>query len=70
MVDIRLPIGMMFSIIGVILSIFGIVTTSDTELYNRSAGININLVMGIFMLVFGVIMLYFARRKKKTGLNS
>ncbi|HLN19662.1 MAG TPA: hypothetical protein VK213_01135 [Bacteroidales bacterium] len=55
----------MFSIIGLILSIYGIVTTSDTELYNRSSGININLYMGIFMLVFGLIMLYFAGRKRR-----
>lgn len=65
MVDIRFPIGLMFSIIGLILSIYGIVTTSDTELYNRSSGININLYMGIFMLVFGLIMLYFAGRKRR-----
>lgn len=65
MVDIRLPIGLMFTIIGIIISIFGITTNSDQEMYQRSLGLNVNLVMGLFMLVFGGIMLYFALRKKK-----
>lgn len=65
MVDIRIPIGLMFSIIGVLISIFGVVTMSNTEMYQRSLGININIIMGIVMLVFGLIMLYFAWRKKK-----
>jgi len=65
MVDIRIPIGLMFTIIGVIITILGIVTKSDPALYQKSLGVNVNLIMGLVMLVFGVIMLYFARRKKK-----
>jgi hypothetical protein len=65
MVDIRIPIGLMFSIIGMLISIFGFVTISDTAMYHKSLGINVNIVMGLLMLVFGLIMLYFARRKKK-----
>ena len=65
MVDIRIPIGLMFTIIGIIISIFGIITTGDAGMYQKSLGINVNLIMGIFMLVFGLIMLFFARRKKK-----
>jgi len=65
MVDIRIPIGLMFTIIGILISIFGVVTMSDTEMYHKSLGINVNIVMGVLMLVFGLIMLYFSRRKKK-----
>jgi len=65
MVDIRIPIGLMFTILGIIISVFGFTTMSDVELYQRSLGINVNIVMGLLMLVFGLIMLYFARRKKK-----
>jgi cytochrome c biogenesis protein CcdA len=65
MVDIRIPIGLMFTIIGVLISIFGFVTVSNTEMYHKSLGINVNIIMGLLMLIFGVIMLYFARRKKK-----
>jgi sulfite exporter TauE/SafE len=65
MVDIRIPIGLMFAIIGVIISIMGLVTVSDAEMYRKSLGVNVNLIMGAFMLIFGLVMLYFALRKKK-----
>jgi sulfite exporter TauE/SafE len=65
MVYIRIPIGLMFSIIGILISVFGLVTMSNTEMYQKSLNINVNLIMGVLMLVFGLIMLYFARRKKK-----
>lgn len=67
MVDIRLPIGFMFSLLGVIITIYGIVTVSDTELYRKSLGININIIMGIIMLIFGLLMLFLAYRKKKSA---
>jgi len=66
MVDIRIPIGLMFTIIGILISVFGFATMSNTEMYHKSLGINVNLIMGLLMLAFGLIMLYFARRKKKT----
>jgi sulfite exporter TauE/SafE len=66
MVDIRIPIGLMFSILGVLITVFGFVTVSDTDMYLKSLGINVNIVMGILMLVFGLVMLYFARRKRST----
>lgn len=58
--DLRLPIGLMFSLYGVLLVIFGAV--SDKAIYDRSLGININLAWGAVMLVFGVVMLFFAIR--------
>jgi len=65
MVDIRIPIGLMFSIIGILITVFGLATMSNTEMYQKSLNINVNLIMGVLMLIFGLIMLYFARRKKK-----
>ena len=65
MVDIRIPIGLMFTIVGIIISVFGFFTKSNAEMYHKSLGINVNLVMGVLMLIFGLIMLYFASRKKK-----
>jgi hypothetical protein len=65
MVDIRIPVGLMFTIVGVLISVFGFVTISNAEMYNKSLGINVNIIMGILMLVFGLIMLFFAFRKKK-----
>ncbi len=65
MVDIRIPIGLMFSIIGVIITILGLFTVSDSDMYQKSLGINVNLIMGVVILLFGLIMLFFSFRKKK-----
>jgi LPXTG-motif cell wall-anchored protein len=65
MVDIRIPIGLMFSIFGVLITVFGLFTASDNNMYQRSLGINVNIIMGIIMLIFGLLMLFFARKKKK-----
>jgi LPXTG-motif cell wall-anchored protein len=65
MVDIRIPIGLMFTIFGVLITGYGLVTISDTEMYVKSLGTNVNIIMGLIMLVFGLVMLYFARKKKK-----
>ena len=56
--DIRLPIGLLFSILGVLLVFYG--TLSDTSVYERSLGININLWWGIAILAFGGVMLLFS----------
>ena len=54
--DLRLPIGIMFSLFGAMLVIFGAV--SNKEIYEtHSLGININLVWGAVLLVFGAAML-------------
>ena len=68
-IDIKFPIGLMFSILGVLLTIYGIFTNSDEILYSRSLGININLWSGAGMLVFGLIMLFlvYRSRGKKSG---
>ena len=63
--DIKLPIGLMFAIIGLLLTIYGLVTASDSAMYVRSLHVNINLWVGISMLVFGGIMLLFVKRPKK-----
>ena len=52
--DIRWPIGLMFTLIGALLAISGAVTKSDHAI---SLGVNINLVWGLVLLVFGVLML-------------
>lgn len=64
-VDIKLPIGLMFSIFGVMLSLYGLFTNGNNELYHRSLGVNINLWCGVGMLIFGVIMLVLTWGSKK-----
>jgi hypothetical protein len=58
--DLRLPIGLMFSIIGALLAVFGF--ASDPAIYQRSLGINVNLWWGLVLLVFGLVMLWLVRR--------
>jgi putative Mn2+ efflux pump MntP len=62
--DIRWPIGLMFSLIGVLMAIYGAATGGDS-IYQRSLGENINLIWGIVLLIFGVLMLWGAIRGKK-----
>lgn len=67
--DIKIPIGLMFSILGIILTIFGLVTNNNTEMYQQSLGHNINLWSGIFMVVFGAFMLLTSNLVKKRKLT-
>jgi Ca2+/H+ antiporter len=59
--DIRWPIGLMFTLIGVLLAGFGLVKKAESI----SLDININLIWGIVLLVFGVAMLLGAIKGKK-----
>lgn len=61
--DVRLPIGYLFIIIGVILVGTGI--TSDPSEYARALNVNIDLWWGIVMGAFGGFMLFLAFRSKK-----
>jgi multisubunit Na+/H+ antiporter MnhG subunit len=53
--DLRLPIGILFSFYGVVLVLFGALGNKD--IYQRSLGLNINLIWGAVLLLFGVMML-------------
>ena len=66
--DIRIPIGLLFVILGVILTFFGLFTLNDTELYARALGRNINLWTGILMIIFGLPMLLVPLMSKKKKL--
>jgi len=52
--DIRFPIGIIFTVYGAILIIFGLVT--NPEIFKSSLGVNIDVWWGVAMLVFGLIM--------------
>jgi len=58
--DLRLPIGMMFSLLGAILVVYGL--ASDRAIYARSLGVNVNLWWGLVLVAFGAVMLVFALR--------
>jgi sulfite exporter TauE/SafE len=63
--DLRIPMGLMFTLVGVILTAFGAATNSNQALYARSLGINANLWWGLVLLVFGLTMFLFGRSSQK-----
>lgn len=62
--DLRVPMGLMFTLVGLMLSIYGLVTRGSA-IYARSAGLNINVIWGIVMLVFGLSMFLLGRYSDK-----
>ena len=60
--DIRIPIGALFALLGIILVVYGVLTWSDTGMYATSEGIVINFWWGLVMTIFGGAMLYFGMR--------
>lgn len=58
--DIRLPIGLLFTSIGAVLTLFGFL--SDEAIYARSLNLNINLWWGLVLLAFGGTCLWLSRR--------
>jgi hypothetical protein len=53
--DLRIPIGLLFSLLGVLLVAYGLI--GDPAVYQASLGINVNLWWGVVMLAFGGVML-------------
>jgi multisubunit Na+/H+ antiporter MnhG subunit len=62
--DIRIPLGLIFLLIGGLMSIYGILTRNAAGIYEKSMGINLNLTWGAIMFVFGLIMFFVGRRQK------
>jgi uncharacterized membrane protein YidH (DUF202 family) len=61
--DVRIPIGLMFSTFGIMLFVYGLI--SDKAIYQKSMDININLYWGIVLVIFGVIMLVLSQLAAK-----
>ncbi len=62
--DIRLPIGALFTVLGILLVIGGFM--AEPQHLEKSLGHNVNLWWGIVILVFGLIFLWLARRGANT----
>ncbi len=62
--DLRLPIGILFTLFGLILTGFGL-ATKGSEIYQKSLGNNINVSWGVVLLIFGGAMLILALRGRK-----
>jgi hypothetical protein len=59
--DIRLPLGLFFAVVGAVLTVYGMMT--DAATYARSLGHNVNLWWGLVLLVFGGGLLVMSRRR-------
>ncbi len=61
--DIRLPIGAFFALIGLVLAGYGLL--GNKAIYQQSLGINVNLIWGVVLLIFGLIMVFAGRKTAK-----
>ena len=66
--DIRIPLGLLFVILGLLIALFGLAGPKD--LYARSLGINVNLWWGLVLLLFGICMFLFGRRGQARSVHS
>ncbi|MEX2303849.1 MAG: hypothetical protein WD733_23090 [Bryobacterales bacterium] len=62
--DLRYPLGMLFTTFGVLLVVYGLIRPDERAVM---AAVNVNLFSGLPMLVFGVVMLWLARRAETSG---
>jgi len=62
--DIRIPLGLIFLIIGGLMAVFGLITHGNPTLYEKSLGVDLNLTWGLIMFVFGAIMFLVGRRQR------
>jgi hypothetical protein len=58
--DLRLPIGLLFTILGAILVVDGLVVGAQV------LGFNVNLLWGAVMVLFGGVTLYLGRASART----
>jgi hypothetical protein len=57
--DLRSPIGIFFTLVGLLLLILGL---SNPQARAELTPLNVNLYAGLVMFLFGSVMLWFARR--------
>jgi hypothetical protein len=62
--DLRIPMGLMFTLVGAILSLFGM-STKGSPIYDVIGGLNVNLWWGLVLLVFGMTMYILGRRGQR-----
>jgi hypothetical protein len=62
--DIRIPLGLMFLVTGGLMAVYGLFTRGSA-IYEKSLGMNINLLWGGLMLAFGLVMYMLARRPRR-----
>lgn len=62
--DIRIPLGLIFLIIGAVMATYGLATRGSI-IYLISMGVNLNVLWGSIMIVFGSAVLIAERRDRR-----
>lgn len=60
--DLRYPVGMLFLALGALLAGYGVLAPARPQ---AALPINVNLIWGLVMLVFGALMLLGAQSRRK-----
>lgn len=63
--DIRMPIGVLFSLFGILLIGYGAATQGSAMYTEHSLGVNMNVWWGGALLTFGLVMLALTRLRRK-----
>ena len=61
--DIRLPMGLLFLLLGIILVGYGFISADSNIYVEHSLGQNVNKLWGAIFALFGVVMLWLSKRK-------
>lgn len=64
-IDVRIPIGLLFGVVGILLTVYGAATRGEPG--TAPTGVPIDLVWGIVLLVFAAAMLLLAWRHARRG---
>ncbi len=61
-IDLKIPLGALLAFYGLILGFYGLFSNKD--IYEKSLGVNVNLIWGSVMLVLGFVLILMCFRKK------
>jgi hypothetical protein len=64
-IDLRTPVGGLFSALGVLLTAYGAATRGQPG--TEPTGVPVNVLWGLVLLGFGLAMLALARRARRAG---
>lgn len=67
LLDLKIPLGSLLTFYGLLLLVYGLVT--DSEVYEKSLGMNVNVSWGVLMLVVGSIFVaaHFMKKRRNRG---
>lgn len=63
--DVRVAVGWMFLLIGLLLGFFGYASKDNPALWVKSLGIDVDLWWGLVLTAFGLTMLALGKRAEK-----